>query len=409
MPGWSAGTKEKQDTMEKIRLGISLYPEQESREDIERYLKTASEHGFTKVFTSLFSVEGTKEELVHYFRELTDLAHKYGMVVSGDCNGELFRRLGAKADDLSVFQDMGLDILRMDGPFKDERDVILVNNRDGLKIEFNASMSDLTQGIIEAGGNPDNILTCHNFYPQRYTCPSLEAVDATNDALKKQGISTAMFLSSQVPGTHGPWPVSDGLPTVEEHRDIPVESQLKHMMAMNNVTEAIFGNAFASDEEFETIFATMQQAYPEMESLDAVDPFFGDIIREWLPDGQIRRIPLKLHLEPGLSQNEKDAIFSFNYHVDLGDCLNYMLRSRLGRMLYKGRDFTPRACEREKFVKGDVVLVNDNCKHYAGEVQVVMKDMKNDGQRNLLGHIDENELMILDEIGAGDIYGFVEA
>ncbi|WP_304418331.1 MupG family TIM beta-alpha barrel fold protein, partial [Faecalibaculum rodentium] len=73
--------------MEKIRLGISLYPEQESREDIERYLKTASEHGFTKVFTSLFSVEGTKEELVHYFRELTDLAHKYGMVVSGDCNG----------------------------------------------------------------------------------------------------------------------------------------------------------------------------------------------------------------------------------------------------------------------------------------------------------------------------------
>ena len=35
-------------------------------------------------------------------------------------------------------------------------------------------------------------------------------------------------------------------------------------------------------------------------------------------------------------------------------------------------------------------------------------DMKNDGQRNLLGHIDENELMILDEIGAGDIYGFVE-
>ncbi len=188
-----------------------------------------------------------------------------------------------------------------------------------------------------------------------------------------------------------------------------MESQLKHMMAMNNVTEAIFGNAFASDEEFGVISETMQQAYPEMENLDAVDPFFGDIIREWLPDGQIRRIPLKLHLEPGLSQNEKDAIFSFNYHVDLGDCLNYMLRSRLGRMLYKGRDFTPRVCEREKFVKGDVVLVNDNCKHYAGEVQVVMKDMKNDGQRNLLGHIDENELMILDEIGAGDIYGFVEA
>ncbi|WP_294731149.1 MupG family TIM beta-alpha barrel fold protein [uncultured Faecalibaculum sp.] len=395
--------------MEKIRLGISLYPEQESREEIEAYLKTASEHGFTKVFTSLFSVDGTKEELIRYFRELTDLAHKYGMVVSGDCNGQLFERLGAKADDLSVFREMGLDILRMDGPFRDERDVILVNNQDGLKIEFNASMSDLTAGIIEAGGNPDNILTCHNFYPQRYTCPSFEAVDATNDALKKQGISTAMFLSSQVPGTHGPWPVSDGLPTVEEHRDIPVESQLKHMIAMKNVTEAIFGNAFASDAEFDVIAKTMEQAYPQVEELEAVDPYFGDILREWLPEGETVRIPLKLHLEEGLSDNEKDAVFSFNYHVDLGDCLNYMLRSRLGRMLYKGREFTPRPCAKKTFEKGDVVLVNDNCKHYAGEVQIVMKPMKNDGQRNLIGHIDEDELMILDKLGAMDIYGFVDA
>ncbi len=38
-----------------------------------------------------------------------------------------------------------------------------------------------------------------------------------------------------------------------------------------------------------------------------------------------------------------------------------------------------------------------------------MKPMKNDGQRNLIGHIDEDELMILDKLGAMDIYGFVDA
>ena len=38
---------------QKIRLGLSLYPEQESLEDIESYLKMASERGFTKAFTSL--------------------------------------------------------------------------------------------------------------------------------------------------------------------------------------------------------------------------------------------------------------------------------------------------------------------------------------------------------------------
>lgn len=61
------------------------------------------------------------------------------------------------------------------------------------------------------------------------------------------------------------------------------------------------------------------------------------------------------------------------------------------------------------FEKGDVLIVNDNCKQYAGEVQICMKPMKNDGQRNLVGHIDPDEMMILDEIGAMDIFGFVDA
>lgn len=395
--------------MEKIRLGVSLYPEQENREDIENYLKLASDNGFKKVFTSLFSVEGTREELVRYFKDFTEMAHKYGMVVSGDCNTALFNRLGAKPDDLSVFNEMGLDIVRMDTPFGDARDVTLVNNPEGIKIEFNASMNDQTAKIIEMGGDPKNILTCHNFYPQPYTCPSFEAVNATNDALKKQDVSVAMFLSSQKKGCHGPWPVDEGLPTIEEHRHIPVESQLKHMIAMDNVTEAIFGNAYAAPEEFEAVAKVMKEAYPVISEVSGDDPFFGDILKESIPAGEVKRIPFKIHLEEGLSDNEKEALFRFPAHMDMGDCMNYMLRSRLGRILYKGKEFKPRRSDKEKFVRGDVVIVNDNLKHYAGEVQVVLKDMENDGQRNLLGHIDEDELMILDLIKAKDIYSFVDA
>ena len=47
-----------------ITLGLSLYPEQENLEDIDRYLALASKYGFTKVFTSMFSVEGTREDIV---------------------------------------------------------------------------------------------------------------------------------------------------------------------------------------------------------------------------------------------------------------------------------------------------------------------------------------------------------
>ena len=55
--------------MKKITLGVSLYPEQEKLEDIDAYLKLASEHGFTKVFTSMFSVDGTREEIIKNFKD----------------------------------------------------------------------------------------------------------------------------------------------------------------------------------------------------------------------------------------------------------------------------------------------------------------------------------------------------
>ena len=77
-----------------IQLGVSLYPEQETLKDVEAYLAMASAYGFTKVFTSMFSVKGTREEVVGYFKEFTKIAHKYNMKVSGDCNSEFFERMG---------------------------------------------------------------------------------------------------------------------------------------------------------------------------------------------------------------------------------------------------------------------------------------------------------------------------
>ena len=61
--------------MKKVMLGVSLYPEQETLEEIDAYLKKASTYGFKKVFTSMFSVPGTKEEIIAYFKDLNQLTH----------------------------------------------------------------------------------------------------------------------------------------------------------------------------------------------------------------------------------------------------------------------------------------------------------------------------------------------
>ena len=105
-----------------------------------------------KVFTSMFSVPGTKEEVIAYFKDFTKIVHKYGMVVSGDCNSELFHRLGATETDLSVFKEIGVDIFKNGFlVFNDERDATLINNKEGIKIEMSTSFIESLKPLLKMG------------------------------------------------------------------------------------------------------------------------------------------------------------------------------------------------------------------------------------------------------------------
>lgn len=386
-----------------IQLGVSLYPEQETLKDVEAYLAMASAYGFTKVFTSMFSVKGTREEVVGYFKEFTKIAHKYNMKVSGDCNSEFFERMGATERDLSAFKDMGIDIIRMDFSFHDQRDAVLINNKDNIGIEMSTAFIEVIEGAIANGANVENLSTCHNFYPQKYTAPSMEAIRRLNGYWREKGIKTAIFISSAKEGTHGPWPVSDGLPTIEEHRQLPIEVQLTHCLAMGDVDEILIGNAFAGEEEFKAIRRVMDKAFVTI----PVNENLG-FLKDYVAHGDVRRIPFYVELEEGVTDLEREILFDFPSHSDMGDCMHYMLRSRLPRILYRGRSIPERKCHKTHYTKGDVVIVNDNLAHYLGEIQVVLKDMLVDGQRNLIGRIRKDEIFILDEIKAGDGFTFME-
>ena len=114
----------------------------------------------------MFSVPGTKEDNIAYFKDFTKIVHKYGMIVSGDCNSELFHRLEATETDLSVFKDIGVDILRMDFSFNDERDATLINNKEGIKIEMSTSFIDIIETAIKNRAKLENSTRCHKYYPE---------------------------------------------------------------------------------------------------------------------------------------------------------------------------------------------------------------------------------------------------
>ena len=384
-----------------LTLGVSLYPEQETIEEIDRYLKTASKYGFTKVFTSMFSVPGTKEEVFDYFKKFCEIAHSYGMKVSGDCNTEFLEKMGASEKDLIIFKEMGIDIIRMDFCYMDERDVALINNDLGIGIELNAAMVQGIKLALKNGANPKNFSACHNFYPERYTAGDLESVRAVNRQLKELGIPCAIFISSNREGAHGPWPVQHGLPTLEDHRWIPAELQVRHLIALGDVDEVLFGNAFASEEEFQAIHEVMQSAYVNV----PVDESLG-MLAKILPHGDLTRVPFRVELADGVTDLEKEILFDYPTH-GVGEYVYYMIRSRWTRIRYGKQSIPARESGKEYYEPGDVVIVNDNLKHYRGEVQIVLKEMKVDGQRNLLGHIPPEEKILLKEVKPGDTICFL--
>ncbi len=113
-----------------------------------------------------------------------------------------------------------------------------------------------------------------------------------NEQFKSFHIRTAAFVSSKS-ASFGPWPVNEGLCTLEEHRNLPIQVQAKHLFSTNQIDDVIIANAFASDEE--------------LEAVSRIDPY---------------KLTLKIQPEDGISDLERDIIFN-QPHFNRGDISEY--------------------------------------------------------------------------------------
>lgn len=348
------------------RLGISVYPEHENIEETYAYLKLAGSLGFNRVFTCLLSVKESKEEIIDTFSAFCNKAHESGLTVSVDTNPEVFKKLGATPFDLSVFKQIGVDIIRLDGHFGEMEDIEITKNKENIMIEYNSSCTMSLDLMLKMGANKANMCICSNFYPQRYTGMGLERFKELQEFYKPLGLNSAAFVTSNAKNTHGPWPVYDGLPTLEIHRDLSIDEQLRHLVALGYNDDFFVGNAFADREE--------------LEAMSKVN---------------LNKITMKVDTVDDLSPIEKEIITSY-CHANRDDCNEFLVRSSLPRVIYKGKEIKPRENKTDYFHKGDVLIVNDNLEHYRGELLIVTKDIKALDHYNLVGHLNEAEQLILD-------------
>ncbi|MDQ0178344.1 DUF871 domain-containing protein [Bacillus chungangensis] len=348
------------------RLGISIYPNHSTVEKDKEYIKTAHDHGFQRVFTCLLSVDGNKDQIISDFKETIAFANQLGMEVIADISPRVFKDLNISYDDLSFFASLGAYGIRLDMGYTGHEESVMTYNPYNLKIELN--MSNATKyidNIMTYQPNKNNLLGCHNFYPHRYAGLSYPFFLDCSKKFKDLGIRTAAFVSSN-DATFGPWPIVEGLPTLEMHRDMPIDVQAKHLFATNLIDDVLIGNTYASLKELKAL---------------------SNMNKEMLT--------FSIALSDGISPLEKKIVLE-EFHFYRGDVSDYMIRSTQSRVKYRGETFRPFHCRDIK--RGDILIENDLYGQYAGELQIALKDMKNSGKTNVVGRIREEEIFLIDYI-----------
>lgn len=385
-------------------FGVSVYPDMDSMDRIQSYLHLASTYGCQYVFSSMFSVQGTKQEIIDYFKELCDCAHENGIKTVLDLNPPFLKKMGVSYDDVSLMQKIGCDVMRMDILYGREKDLVLVQNPYGISIMFNASGNIIPELAYFKEHNvpEDRVMLGHNFYPQPYTGLKWKYFLQNNAAIRKYGYPLQCFISSHAPDAHGVWDAVYGLPTVEKMRKLPIDLQARECLASGNVDMVWIGNAFASEEEFASLQEVMAAPRPISESpLKKVLESYVFPLPQYSEDKKLRII-----MDSDVTAQERYQVFDLYPQSDMGDSSEWIWRSRAGRMLKP--DIPARTYEKKMFAPGDVLVVNNNYAHYAGEVQIVRLPIENDGIRNHVGKLAEGEMDMLDLIQDGDVVTFLE-
>ncbi|MGY3725478.1 hypothetical protein SAMN05421767_1396 [Granulicatella balaenopterae] len=344
-------------------LGFSIYPENHSLEKMQAYLDLLHRYQANRIFISLLQIDPSNQEVVEKYQAIIDYANRQGMVVIADMNPTLIKEFQWQDDLAKHLHDWGIKGVRLDESLDRKAIVELTHNPYDIKVELNMSTDlDTLLELLNQPIKKENIIGCHNFYPHKFTGLSVEHFLRMSESYKEKEIETAAFINSQK-ATEGPWPVSEGLCTVEDYRDLPLADQYQIIQATGLIDHIIIANQFVSEEELQELAAVKgDELYFKVELVDDVTPVEEKII---------------------------------DYpHVYRGDISDYVVRSTWPRVKY-GQESIPNRQQEKTVERGMILIDNNHYERYKGELQIALKSFTISDKTNIVGRIIPEQLPLL--------------
>ena len=350
----------------KFETGFSVYlstGKEKNGEIIRKAVKAGARYVFTSLNISEEQVD-KQSELENTIRLCTE--HNLNLIV--DINGATKNIADINSENVYLRIDDGFTV--------DE----ILNLSGKNKVVLNAST--VTEEELEymklKNANFSNMLSLHNFYPKRFTGISKKYLLEQNLKYKKYGIRTMAFVK----GDELRGPVYEGLPTVEEHRNMRFLTSCLDLLALN--TDVILiGDVDLSDENWKEF------------------GYFSKGI-----------IPLK---------NEHNILIDKVFQ-DRRDSSEYVVRAAAGGNIgetrkdfceYIRKELAEDNIDIEKISpdvsikKGDILISNSKYLRYEGELEIALKNLGIDKKRCIVSKIIEEDMELLDYISIVKQFEFV--
>jgi len=170
-----------------------------------------------------------------------------------------------------------------------------------------------------------------------------------------------------IPGdTRKRGPVFEGLPTLEAHRNVIPSAAFADLALKFGLEEIFVGDPGISQKEIDRITRFSEEG--------------------------ILSIPCEIHEN---WHHLYDQVFTCRV-----DSPKWLVRFQESRVYScQGQSTDPHNCE--KRMRGALTIDNIRYGRYSGEIMLIRSDLPADDRVNVIGHVPENALLLLDLIGRG--------
>lgn len=341
-----------------VQLGFSIYIGTGKKKNLEVIYK-AAKTGMKVAFTSLHIPEESNIDLLSQTMDILAACKDAGIEVMADVGPRTIAKLGLKS--IHELKDFDIRYLRIDYGFSIDETIQLSKI---FNVVFNSSTLSPREIVLlrEAGADFTKFAACHNFYPKPKTGLTLAKVAKVNESLSGLQITNMAF----VPGDEiRRGPLHEGLPTVEEHRVMPVLVAALQLITQTSTDIVLIGDIDVKNKTWEQL-----------------SDLAKGIVRL-----RVILLPMYRHL-------------AGTVHHDRTDSSEYVIRSVESRM-YASAGKSIAAIGTSKINAGDILMSNELYKRYSGELEIARCTMDGSPKINVIGRVLEDDLVYLPYIHEG--------